>query len=96
MLLPVDIDTVNAGSVGDLLAAAIVPGVDVVVADLTVTTFCDCAGVHSLLLAFRKASANSAELRLAVGSIAVVRILKLVGADEVLLVYPDLGAALAA
>ena len=96
VVLPDEIDILNAGSVGEQLVAAIVPGVDVVVADLTVTTFCDCAGVHSLLLAFRKASANSAELRLAVGSIAVVRILKLVGADEVLLVYPDLGAALAA
>jgi anti-sigma B factor antagonist len=94
--LPADIDTVNAESVGALLAAAIAPGVAVIVADLTMTTFCDCAGVHSLLLAFDKASASSAELRLAVGSVAVLRVLRLVGADGILPMYPDLGAALAA
>jgi anti-anti-sigma factor len=96
VVLPADIDTVNARSVGELLLAAIVPGVAVIVADLTMTTFCDCAGVRSLLLASDQAGASSAELRLAVGSVAVLRILRLVGADGILPMYPDLGAALAA
>ena len=96
VMLPEAIDVLNAGSVGELLAAAIVPGVTVVVADLMETDFCDCAGINSLMLAYRKASANNAELRLAVRSVAVLRVLELVGADQVLRVYPDLDAALAA
>jgi anti-anti-sigma factor len=96
VVLPGDIDAVNAGSVGELLVAAIVPGVTVVIADLMVTDFCDCAGINSLMQASRKASASNAELRLAVRSVAVLRVLELLGADRVLRVYPDLDAALAA
>jgi anti-anti-sigma factor len=93
---PDEIDAVNAGLVGELLGAAIVPGVTVLVADLTATNFCDCAGTHSLIRASRQASASHAELRLAVRSPAVLRVLELTGADQVLRVYPDLAAALAA
>lgn len=96
VVLPDEIDFVNADSVGERLAAAIVPGVAVVIADLTVTVFCDCAGVRSLLLAGRRASAVNAELRLVVCARAVLRILELLGADQVLPVYPDLGMAQAA
>ncbi|MGZ6800771.1 MAG: STAS domain-containing protein, partial [Mycobacteriaceae bacterium] len=84
------------GSVGEQLVAAIVHGVAVVVADLSMTTFCDCAGVHSLLLARRAASASNAELRLVARSRAVLRILELLGTDQVLPVYPDVSAALLA
>jgi anti-anti-sigma factor len=94
VVLPDEIDAVNAESLAELLGAAIVPGVTVVVADLTGTSFCDCAGINSLLLASRQASASNAELRLAVRSPAVLRILELTGADQVLRVYPDLAAAL--
>lgn len=96
VVLPDEIDFLNADSVGERLAAALVPGVAVVIADLTVTVFCDCAGVRSLLLAGRRASAVHAELRLVVRARAVLRILQLLGADRALPVYPDLGTALAA
>jgi anti-sigma B factor antagonist len=96
VVLPYEIDLCNADSVLDLLVAALVPGVGVVIADLRLTAFCDCAGVYSLLLAHRKATASDADLRLVVGSSAVLRILELLGADQVVSVYPDLGAALAA
>jgi anti-sigma B factor antagonist len=96
VVLPGEIDFVNADSVGERLAVAIVPGVAVVIADLTVTAFCDCAGVRRLLLAGRRTSAVHAELRLVVRARAVLRILELLGADQVLPVYPDLGMAQAA
>ena len=96
VILPEEIDFRNADSVGERLAAALVPGVAVVIADLTVTVFCDCAGVRSLLLAGRRASAVHAELRLVVRARVVLRILELLGADQVLPVYPDLATALAA
>jgi anti-anti-sigma factor len=96
VVLPEEIDILNADSVGERLVAAIVPGVAVVIADLTVTVFCDCAGVDNLVLAHHKASASNAELRLAVRSRAVLRVLELLEVDQVLSVYPDLDAALAA
>jgi anti-anti-sigma factor len=96
VVLPDEIDFLNADSVGERLAAAIVPGVAVVIADLTVTVFCDCAGVRGLLLAGRRASAVHAELRLVVRAGAVLRILELFGADQVLPVYSDISTALAA
>ena len=96
VVLPEEIDFRNADSVGERLAAAVVPGVAVVIADLTVTVFCDCAGVRGLLLAGRRANAVHAELRLVVRARAVLRILELLGADQVLPVYPDLGTALTA
>jgi anti-anti-sigma factor len=95
VVLPDEIDLSNAGPVGEQLVAAIVPGVTVAIADLSMTTFCDCAGVRSLLLAHREATVRDAELRLVVRSRAVLRILELLGADQVLPVYPDLSAALA-
>jgi anti-anti-sigma factor len=95
VMLPDEIDVINADAVGERLVAAIVPGVAVVIADLTGTTFCDCAGVSALLLASRKARASNAELRLVVRSHIVLRILELLGADQVMPVYPDLGMALA-
>jgi anti-anti-sigma factor len=95
VVLPDEIDVLNAGPVGEQMVAAIVPGV-AVVADLSMTTFCDCAGVYSLLLAHREASAGNAELRLVARSRAVLRILELLGTDQVLPVYPDLSAALLA
>jgi anti-anti-sigma factor len=96
VVLPDVIDFLNADSAGRQLAAAVVPGVTVVIADLTGTVFCDCAGVRSLLLAHRQALAGHAELRLVIRSRAVLRVLELLGADQVLPVYPDLGLALAA
>jgi hypothetical protein len=39
VVLPDEIDVVNAGSLGELLDATIVPGVTVVVADLMATNF---------------------------------------------------------
>jgi anti-sigma B factor antagonist len=96
VVLPGEIDFRNADSVVELLVAALVPGAGVIIADLTLTAFCDCAGVRSLLLAHHKAGASNVELRLVVRSRIVLRILELVGADQVLSVYPDLGVALAA
>src|SRR5580704_4210022 len=77
VVLPDEIDFRNAACVGELLAAALVPGVAVVIADLTMTVFCDCAGVRSLLLAGRRANAVHAELRLVVRASVVLRILEL-------------------
>ncbi|MGD0373702.1 MAG: STAS domain-containing protein [Streptosporangiaceae bacterium] len=94
--LPAEIDIANGDDVGVRLRAAFAPRVAVVIADLGLTVFCDCAGVRHLLLAHDTAAATGAELRLVVQSGCVRRILAVLGADRVLRVYPSLGAALMA
>ena len=91
-----EIDISNADSIGGQLLSAIAPGVSAVVADLTGTTFCDCSGVRSLMLAYDKAAASNTQLLLAIPSGAVLRILELVGLLRMLRIYPTLAAALAA
>jgi anti-sigma B factor antagonist len=66
------------------------------VADLTSTTFCDSLGARQMVLAHRHARALGAELRLALPSGGVRRVLELLGLDQVLLLYPTVESALSA
>lgn len=95
VVLPSEIDVTNSGQVHDQLIAALVPGVNVVVADMTATSFCDSSGVHALVFAHEEAVARGAQLRLAVpkeGS--VPRVLQLIGVGRVVPVYPTLAEAI--
>jgi len=65
------------------------------VVDMTLTTFCDSAGISAITRAVRRATANEATVRLAVTSPAVLRVLDLVGIDRLIDIYPDASAALA-
>ena len=93
--LPAEIDITNADRVGAELRAAFRPGVAVVIADMTRTSFCDSAAARNLLLANDHAAQAHAELRLAIPSAAVQRTLKILGLDQVLRIYPSLESALA-
>jgi anti-sigma B factor antagonist len=92
--LPGEIDITNAESTGDALRAAFGPGVAVVIADMAGTGFADLSAVRCLLLASKQAAQADAELRLVIGSAAVLRVLQITGADQVLTIYPTLQAAL--
>jgi anti-sigma B factor antagonist len=92
--LPPEIDITNADSVGGELRAAFRPGIAVVIADMTQTTFCDSAAARNLLLANDEAAERQAELRLALPSPTVLRALKVMGLDRVLRIYPSLESAL--
>ena len=94
--LPAEIDMDNADRVGADLQAAFAPGVTVVVADMTATTFCDSRGVRALVLAHERAAASGAELRLAAPSASVLRVLGVLGLDGWLAIYPSLAEALPA
>lgn len=94
--MPAEIDIANADDVWARLRAACAVGGAMVIADLGSTVFCDCAGVRRLLLAHDVAVAADAELRLVLHTAAVLRVLKVLGDDRVLWIYPSLGAALAA
>lgn len=93
--LPAEIDSSNAEHVRERLCAALRPGVRLVVADLTATTFCDVAGVRALARARNHATGVNAGIRLAVRPGPVRRILTMVSAPGQFLIYPTVGEAMA-
>ncbi len=94
--LPGEIDMTNSEAVTGELVAACTPGVQVVVGDLTSTTFCDSAGIRALALAHQHAVRTSVQLRLAVPPDgAVRRVLEIMDLVAVLAIYPTVEAALA-
>jgi anti-sigma B factor antagonist len=92
--LPGEIDTTNASEILALIIAAVVPGVSVIIADLTATSFCDSSGLRHLLLAYRQAAAAGAQLRLAIPPRGPIgRLIQLTGIDRHVPVYPTLQLA---
>lgn len=93
--LPPEIDLTNASGVPELITAACAPGVAVVIADLTGTSFCDSAGLRHLIRAGHQAAGAGAELRLAIAPDgAVSRVVVLTGINRHLAVYPTLQLAI--
>jgi len=92
--LPTEIDVTNSLDVGVQLCAAIDDGA-VVIADMTMTRFCDTSGFRMLLVASEAAADRGAHLRVVVpvGS-AVFRTLGIMAFDQLLRVYPSLQDAL--
>ena len=92
---PEEIDITNADQLrAALLHAAARPAADLVV-DMTRTQFCDCAGLHALVGAHKRARAEGRQVRLAVTSPQVRRILALTALDRLIPVYASLDHALA-
>ena len=96
VVLPAEIDVTNSELAFGLLAAALTPGVPLVIADLTATSFCDTSGVRALVQAHQQAGLSGAQLRLAIApGGSVRRVLELTGLGRVLNVYPGLDEAIA-
>jgi anti-anti-sigma factor len=93
--LPAEIDMANAHQVRQQLYSALVPGVTVVVANMTATTFCDTMGFRALVLAHKRAVERGSELRLLITSPHVLRVMGILKVDTVLSIYSDLEAAVA-
>jgi len=91
--MPAEIDAANADEVRQALLAAATPGTAILIIDMSGTTFCDSAGVHAIIAAYKQAAAVDTQLRLVAP--AVMRILTLVGVDQLVPLYPTLQAALA-
>lgn len=91
--VPAEIDTTNAGEVRRALLAAAGQDAAVLIIDMSETTFCDSAGVQAIIGTYHQAAAAHIELRLV--ATAVLRILTLVGVDQLVPIYPTLEAALA-
>jgi anti-sigma B factor antagonist len=94
VVLPVEIDVTNSQQVYDQLVAALAPGVDVVIADMTSTSFCDSSGVHALVFAHEAAVTRGSQLRLAVAPDGSVRrVLQLIGVGRILSIHSSLAEA---
>jgi anti-sigma B factor antagonist len=91
---PAEIDVVNAGDVLGCLLTVIREGPAVLIVDLTATTFCDSAAVHTLVHAFKQARASGVELRLALGGPAVSRLLEITGVNQLIGTYPTVPESL--
>ena len=91
--MPAEIDITNAGQVREALLSAASDGAVVLVVDMSRTTFCDSAGVQAVIAAYRHAAVTGTQLRLV--ATAVLRIFTVIGADQLIPVYPTLDAALA-
>ena len=94
--LPAEIDLTNAERVGEELCSAFTRGAALVIADLTSTVFCDCAGARQLVLAHDYADAHDARIRFVIPVRNMLRVLTLTGAGRLLPIYPSLDAALSA
>jgi len=90
--VPAEIDTINAGEVRQALLAAS-HDATVLIIDMSGTTFCDSAGVQAIIDTYNQAAATRTQLRLV--ATEVLRILTLVGVDQLIPIYPTLEAALA-
>lgn len=90
-----EIDLTNAESFRDALLSALNDGALGLIVDLTATVFIDSAGITALVRASRRAAASETAVRLAVTAPAVLRVLDLVGVDQLIEVYPDVTAAAA-
>ena len=91
--MPAEIDAVNADTVRQGLLAEARPDAAVLIIDMSRTTFCDSAGVQVIIDTYHQAAATRTRLRLV--ATAVLRILTLVGVDQLMPIYPTLEAALA-
>ena len=95
VVVPGELDLTIADGLRDALLGVLNAGALGLVVDMTLTTFCDSAGISAITRAVRRATANDATVRLAVTSPAVLRVLDLVGIDRLIDIYPDASAALA-
>jgi anti-anti-sigma factor len=88
-----EIDLTNAEGLLDTLLSALNAGAAGLVVDMTMTTFIDSAGVTALARASRRSAAVDATVRLAVTAPPVLRVLSLVGIDQLIEVHPTVTAA---
>ena len=92
--VPAEVDITNSAEVRESLLAAASQGVPVLIIDMSGTTFCDSTGVQAIVAAYQQAAATGTGLRLVAAP--VLHILTVVGVDQLIPIYPDLEAALAA
>jgi anti-anti-sigma factor len=91
---PEEIDITNAEPLRAALSSVLSAGPAVIVVDMTHTQFCDSTGLNVLVRLNERMAGEGSQLRLAIGSAAVHRMLTVTGVGGVLCVYDSLGEAL--
>lgn len=91
---PAEVDLTIADAAREVLLAALNHGATLLVIDMTLTTFCDSAGVSAIVRASRRAAAGGAMLKLAAVGPAVLRVFSLVGVDRLIEVRPTVTEAI--
>jgi anti-sigma B factor antagonist len=92
--LAAEIDATNADEVRELLLTAVNQGATVLIADMSRTTFCDSAGMTSVVRAYRRANESGTKFRLVADSPSVLRVLEITGIDRLIETYQTLDEAL--
>lgn len=92
---PEEIDMANAAELELALHEAAANGPGTLVADLTLTRFCDSSGIRTLLAAHQRAQADGGELLLVVPDAAVLRVFAIIGVDRLIPNFASLDDALA-
>ena len=90
--MPAEIDVANADEIHRALVSAASLGAPVLIVDMSGTTFCDSAGLKAIIAAHAQAAETGTELRLV--ATAVLRIMTIIGIDQLIPIYPTLEAAL--
>lgn len=91
--MPEEIDLANVAALAERLAAVVLEGPTALVVDMSATRYCDSAGVATLVRTSKAAAAAGVQVRVA-ASRPVLRIMRLLGADQVIDTHPSLAAAL--
>jgi len=91
-----ELDFASAPRLRDLLATLELRAGQRLVLDLAGLAFCDSSGITALIAARNRAHAERAGIALAAVPAPTLRILAVIGLDQVIPVYPDSGAATAA
>ena len=93
---PEEVDMANAQELELALLEAAPTGPGTLVADMTLTRFCDSSGIRTLLAAHQRAQADGGELLLVVADAAVLRVFTIIGVDRLIPNFTSLEQALAA
>jgi anti-sigma B factor antagonist len=92
---PEEIDITNAPELRSALLEAAAHGHGTLVADLSQTQFCDSSGLHTLLAAHKRATAEGGDMRLVLPGNAVLRVFTITGIDRIIPNFTSLEEALA-
>jgi anti-sigma B factor antagonist len=92
---PEEIDITNAPELRSALLEAAAHGHGTLVADLSQTQFCDSSGLHTLLAAHKRATAEGGDMLLVLPGNAVLRVFTITGIDRIIPNFTSLEEALA-
>ena len=92
---PEEIDITSAPALRLALLEAAAHGRGTLVADMTLTRFCDSSGIHTLLAAHKRAYGEGGELLLVIPDMAVLRVFRITGIDRMIPSFTSLDQALA-